>query len=184
ESGWTDFFLSPEPKAGTWKVWAVDASGFRLSDTVFVVTDTGPCEPEKEGHQVAILQFQQVGAVATPTPSFPYSQTRISWAASCTQTQINILVKNRAGNPENGVRFRVETDGVTWRADSLPTGSTGQGDGWTNFWLRDEPFAVRLNLFARNDEGGPMSESFALDTTDVDCSSSGHQVATVEFVKN
>ncbi|MDP2726044.1 MAG: hypothetical protein Q8P59_00735, partial [Dehalococcoidia bacterium] len=96
----------------------------------------------------------------------------------------NIRVRDKAGNPVNGIRFHVETDGVTWSVDSLPTGSTGQGDGWTNMWLRNEPFAVRLNIFAVNTEGGPMSDVLKLDTEDVDCSSSGHQVATADFVKN
>lgn len=184
DTGWTDFFLSETPKAGTWKIWAVDVFGNRLSNTVFVVTDEGPCEPEREGHQVATLHFQQVAPVVTPTPLFPYTQTKLSWAASCVQTQLNILVRDKSGNPVNGVVFRVETDGVTYRADALPTGSTNQGDGWTNFWLRDEPFALRLNLFPVNSEGGPMADIFRLDTTDQDCSSSGHQVATIEYVKN
>ena len=184
DTGWTDFFLSQDPKGGTWKIWSVDQSGLRLSDTVFLATDTGPCEPGREGHQVATLQVQQVAPVVTPTPLFPYSQTGLSWVASCTLTQLNILVKDKAGNPVNGVRFRLETDGVTYTADSLPTGSTNQGDGWTNIWLRNQPFALRVNVFAINSEGGPMAANFVVETTDQDCSASGHQVGTIEYVKN
>lgn len=184
DTGWTDFFLRAEPVGGTWKVWAIDGYGNRLSDTVWLATDTGPCEPGREGHQVALIQFQQLAPIVTPTPLYPYSYKSISWAPSCALTQLNILVKDRNGNPVDGVGFRVETDGVEWRSDSVPTGSTDQGPGWTNFWLRGEPFALHLNLFARNNEGGPTSEIVTVDTTNTDCSTAGRQIATIEFVKN
>ncbi len=184
DDGMTDFILRQEPVAETWKVWTVDPKGFRLSDTVFVPTDTGPCLPGEEGHQVASLQFQKVGQIVTPTPVYPYSQAGISWAANCALTQLNFRIRDRAGNLIDGLRVHVETDGNTWSADSLPTGSTGQGAGVTNIWLSDSPFAVRLNVFVRDNDGNPMSNVFALDTTDQDCSGAGHQVATIDFVRS
>ncbi|MDO8688899.1 MAG: hypothetical protein Q7R39_02605 [Dehalococcoidia bacterium] len=182
--GMTDFVLRQEPVAEPWKVWAIAPGGFRLSDTVWVPTDTGPCLPGEEGHQVASLQFQQVGAVVTPTPTYPYTLAGVTWTASCTLTQLNFRIRDKAGNPVDGLKVRVKTDGDTWVADSLPTGTTGQGPGMTNLWINSEPLAVHLTVFIEDKDSNPMSNPAGVDTTSGDCSGSGQQVGLVDFVRN
>ncbi len=182
--GATDFTLRQEPVAETWKVWAVAADGFRLSGTVFVPTDTGPCLPGEEGHQVASLEFQQVGAIVLPAPQYLYSQAGVTWTASCILTQLNFRIRDKAGNPIDGLRVRVKTDGDSWVAESLPTGSTGQGPGMSNVWIDGEPLGVHVTVFIEDKDGNPMSNPAGVDTTAADCSGSGHQVGLVDFVKN
>jgi hypothetical protein len=182
--GWTDFFLRNEPAAGNWRLWAIDAEGNRLSDTVRFATDAGPCQPGEAGHQVATIQFTKVTSVVTPTPVYQYSPVSLSWAASCTLTQVNIYVRDKAGNPVDGVKLHIETDGAGWEVNSAATGSTDQGPGWTSIWLRGEPFAVRWNLWVIDQNEQRISKVFTFDTQATGCSGSGHQIATVTFVKN
>ncbi len=181
--GVTDLILRDQPVEEPWRLWATTSTGFRLSDTIVVHTSQESCKPDGWGRQVASLWFQQKWPIVFPEFVVPYGSGEISWEASCAETRLNFRVSDPDGNPIDGIRIRGQTEGETWTVDSKPTGTTDQGPGMTNIWLRGEPFKLRLNVFVTDERGNPMSDMVMVDTEDWDCSTTGLQVATINFVR-
>lgn len=118
-------------------------------------------------------------------PDLPYTAVSLSWEPNCGITLVKVYVREAAGSFINGIRARIESAAGGWSAISVPTGADGRDPGWTDFTLRHGPVAENWNIWLVDDAEGPLAAPFRITTDDLDCQSggSGHQVATVQFVK-
>jgi hypothetical protein len=193
--GRTDFVLDAAAKAGVWDVWAIDWQGNPVSNAVRVTTDATNCKPGEGGRQVATTrwrapEYSQTAAdgwsILDPATADQYqyaSSGGLGWKPNCGMTQVKVYVKDAQGNPVDGSKFRIETDG--WTADSGTSGSTHYGPGWTEFFLRNEPIGGNWRVWALGEGGSRASPVIQFTTNTGDCGDTdkGHQIAYVWFTK-
>lgn len=129
----------------------------------------------------------------TPAPAYAFTGTLI-WdpnvAPNCDGPGISKLsiIKDRAGNPVNGVRIELDCYGNKWL--SHPSGNPGEYDpGHYDFSLgahEPQPWTCTARVYDLN--GVPVSSSqvvtIQFDTNACTPGGSGHQMAIVNWTKN
>ena len=84
----------------------------------------------------------------------------------------------------NNVRVFVASAG-SWTTTSVPTGQEERDAGWTNVVLRTDPVDEPWNVWVIDDAGRQVSPTVNVVTDTKSCqpTGTGHQVATIVFVK-
>jgi hypothetical protein len=172
-------------------LWAIDANGNRISPAVGFATDARDCGEGGSGHQIVTVHWKAnyAGAYgenwtlvdADKPYQYDFGRSAV-WYSDCKTTKISVYVHDVKGDPVNGVRIHISSDG--WEADSFPTGENFP-DGWTDFRLADEAKAATWSLWVVGAGGERISPIVKLTTDDVNCEEggSGHQVATINWTK-
>lgn len=121
---------------------------------------------------------------AAPSP-YPYSAQGVTWEPNCGLVQIKVNIKDSSGAPLNNVRVFVASAGP-WNTVSVPTGQEARDAGWTNVVLRTDPVDEPWNVWVMDDAGKQVSPTVNVVTDTKSCqpTGTGHQVATITFIRN
>lgn len=121
---------------------------------------------------------------APPAPQYQYLPQSTTWEPNCGLVAIKMHIMALDGGNLNNVRVFVQSAG-SWNTISVPTGQESRDPGWTNVILRTDPVAEPWSVWIIDDAGKQVSPTVNLSTDTRDCSptGTGHQVATITFVR-
>ncbi|MDP2743586.1 MAG: hypothetical protein Q8P00_00780, partial [Dehalococcoidia bacterium] len=122
---------------------------------------------------------------AAPAPQFPYNPQGVIWEPNCGLVAIKMHIMQLDGGAVNDVRVVVAAAAGSWSTISVPTGQESRDAGWTNVVLRTDPVNEPWNVWMIDDGGRQISPTVNVVTDTKSCSptGTGHQVATITFVK-
>ncbi|MDO8688900.1 MAG: hypothetical protein Q7R39_02610 [Dehalococcoidia bacterium] len=122
---------------------------------------------------------------AAPAPQFPYNPQGVTWEPNCGLVAIKMHIMYLDGGAVNDVRVVVAAAAGSWSTISVPTGQESRDAGWTNVVLRTDPVNEPWNVWMIDDGGRQISPTVNVVTDTKSCSptGTGHQVATITFVK-
>ncbi len=122
---------------------------------------------------------------AAPAPQFPYNPQGVTWEPNCGLVAIKIHIMYLDGAAVNDARVVVAAAAGSWSTISVPTGQESRDAGWTNVVLRTDPVNEPWNVWMIDDGGRQISPTVNVVTDTKSCSptGTGHQVATITFVK-
>ncbi len=129
-------------------------------------------------------------ATATPTPpatpQSQYSPQGVTWEPNCGLVQIKVHMMHLDGAPVNDVSVIVAAAAGGWSTVSVPTGQEARDAGWTNVVLRTDPVNEPWNVWVVDGSGRQVSPTVNVVTDTKSCAptGTGHQVATITFIKN
>ncbi len=121
-----------------------------------------------------------------PAPSpYQYAPQGVTWEPNCGLVQIRVYIRDSNGAIVNNVRVMVAAAAGAWSTTSVPTGQDNRDPGWTNVVLRTAPVNEPWNVWVIDDGGKQVSPTINVVTDTKSCqpTGTGHQVATVTFVK-
>jgi hypothetical protein len=122
----------------------------------------------------------------TPAPSpYQYNSQGVTWEPNCGLVQIKVFIRDNQGGVVNNVRVVVASAAGSWSTISVPTGQESRDPGWTNVVLRTDPVNEPWNVWVIDDAGKQVSPTVNVITDTKSCqpTGTGHQVATINFVK-
>ncbi|HYN88279.1 MAG TPA: LysM peptidoglycan-binding domain-containing protein [Ardenticatenaceae bacterium] len=118
---------------------------------------------------------------ATPVPTHPFSHAGTRGERNGGLTQIRGIIRDRAGQPVNGVRVRVCSEGKGWCSPpSYPSGNPGQYPaGEYDVVLDVRAKDGKWVVFVSDNDGKALSPEVTVETSD-----EGNSVIYVDWVKN
>lgn len=118
-----------------------------------------------------------------PPPGPPFHAVGVGYGRNCGLTQLKVSVRDGVGNPLNGIRARVEWDGIVDPPITTnPTGYTGYPAGWTDAILNGSGMTANTWRTWLVDDAGNRISDVATFQTNTDCAGpDARQITEVTF---